>query len=175
MPSISASPEIARLVGIVFQDQVDVTLWPNRGADALGQLDQDMRAGVVYDGMHCIEAQAIEVILFQPVERVMDEKLAHLPAAGAIEIDRRAPWRVVVFRKEFPGVKVEIVPFRSEMIVDHIEQNHQAARVCRFNQRLEVLRAAVAAVGGIGQHAVITPVSGAGEIRHGHEFDGGNP
>ena len=174
VPPLSRIAQIARLVGVVFQNQMHMTPGINPGAHAVGQLDQNMRAGIIQDRMHRIQAQAVEVVLMQPVERVMDEKLAHLATAAAIEIDRRAPGCVVPFGEERAGVEVEIIPLRPEVVIDHIQQDHQAARVRRLHQGFEVIGAPVAAVGGVGQDTVVSPVARARKIRHGHEFDGGD-
>ena len=64
-----------------------------------------------------------------------------------------------------------IVPVRPEVIVDHVEEHHEAAVVSGIDQALQALRPAVDRVRGIEQHAVITPAAIAGELRHRHELD----
>ena len=55
---------------------------------------------VVDDRVHRVEPQPVEMILLQPVERVLDHEVAHRPARGAVVIDRRAPWRLVPLGEE---------------------------------------------------------------------------
>ena len=59
------------------------------------------------------------------------------------------------------------------MIVDDVEKHHQAALVRGIDQRLEILRPAVGAVGRVKQHAVVAPVPAAGEIGDRHQLDRG--
>jgi hypothetical protein len=70
---------------------------------------------------------------------------------------------------------VEVGALRPEVVVDHIEHDHQAARVRRLHQGFQVLGAAVGTVRRIGQHAVIAPVPPAREIRNRHDLDGSDP
>ena len=52
-----------------------------------------MRLAAVDDRVHGVEAQAVEVVLLEPVERVVDEEVAH--RARLSEVDRGAPGRVL--------------------------------------------------------------------------------
>ena len=66
----------ARLVGLVLEDEMDLAAGQG-GAHALGDLGDDVRPAVVEDGVHGVEAQAVEVEFLEPVERVVDEEVAH--------------------------------------------------------------------------------------------------
>ena len=73
---------------------------PEAFAHAARELRQDVGRGVVDDRVHGVEAQAVEVELLEPVERVVDEELAHRLARGSREVDGRAPRRLVALREE---------------------------------------------------------------------------
>ena len=60
------------------------------------------------------------------------------------------------------------------MVVDDVEKHHELVRVCRIDQSLEIVTRPVARVRGERQHAVVTPVPAAGEIRHRHQLDRGH-
>ena len=62
-----------------------------RRPGALGDLGDDVLFAVVEDRMDGIEAQAVEVIFLEPVERVVDEEVAHRPARRAPSKLRPAP------------------------------------------------------------------------------------
>ena len=53
--------------------------------------------------MHGVEAQAVEVIFLEPVQRVVDEEVAHRPRLGAVDIDAGAPRRLVAVGEERPA------------------------------------------------------------------------
>ena len=82
--------EPARRVGLVLENEMDLAAG-QRGAGVLGDLGDDGALAVVEDRVHGVEAQAVEVILLEPIERVVDEEVAHRPRLGAVEIDARRP------------------------------------------------------------------------------------
>lgn len=59
------------------------------------------------------------------------------------------------------------------MVVDHIEQHHQAVSVRNVDQRLQIFWTTVAGVRREWQRAVITPVAAPLEIRKRHQLQGG--
>ena len=67
-------------------------------------------------------------------------------AVRAIEVDRRAPRRGVTVG-EVRAKAAEVVARRAEVIVDHIEEDGQAARVAGIDQAFQPLRAAVGVMG----------------------------
>ena len=89
--AVGVAREKVRRVVVVLQDQVDV---PAAGAPASHrrrQLVEEMRRRIVANRVHGVEAQAVEVKLVEPVQRVVDEEVAHDAAVLAVEIDRLRP------------------------------------------------------------------------------------
>ena len=107
---------------------------PGPSRTALRELGDEVQLAVVDDRVHGIEAQAVEAILLQPVERVVDEEVAHGAAVLAVEVDRRAPRRVMTVGEELRRVRVQLVAFRAEVVVDHVEQ-HRSPRACAASTR----------------------------------------
>ncbi len=128
----------------------------------------------IFDLVHRIEPQAVEVIFGEPVAGVGENKIAHRFRAWAIEIHRRAPGRRVRVGEQRRVLR-QIVTFRAEVIVDDVEQHRQVAGVGRIDEGLEVVGPAIAGIRRKGQHAVIAPVPAARETVHRHKFDGGDP
>src|SRR4029077_3960847 len=92
----------ARLVGqvmcgivVVFQYQVNVAFVTERFPDGLGQLSQNVWFGIVENGMPGFKPQPIDAIFLKPIERIVNEVIAHGSAAWTIEINRLAPGSVV--------------------------------------------------------------------------------
>ena len=69
---------------------------------------------------------------------------------GAVEIDRGAPWRVVALGEEIGGDDVQVITLGAEMVVDDVEQDREAARVARLDQRLQIVGPAI---GGGGRES----------------------
>ena len=114
------------LVGLVLQHEMDLALGAEMAAHAARQLAQDVGFRRVDDRVHGVEPQAVEAVLLQPVERVVDEVVAHGLLA---EVDRGTPRRLEVLGEEAGRVEAEIVTLGPEVVVDHVEEDHQAEAV----------------------------------------------
>ena len=88
-------------------------------------------------------------------------------------VDRAAPWRLRL-GEEAGRIAAEIISLGAEVVIDHVEKHHQPAQMRFVDQRLEIVGPAIGAVGRVPQHAVITPVARAGEIRERHQFERGD-
>src|SRR5262245_62196523 len=78
--AIAATPgtvEVASLVVVVFENEMHVALAPRPRAHVGGKLGENVGRGVVGNGMHRVEPQPVEVVLLEPVERVVGEVVAH--------------------------------------------------------------------------------------------------
>ena len=75
--------EQARLVGVVFQHQMNVPcgLGGEPAADGLAELRKQYRALGLGDRVHGVEPQAVEAKVAQPIERVLDCEPPHLRIA----------------------------------------------------------------------------------------------
>src|SRR5262249_18652341 len=135
---------------------------------------QDVRATVVADGVHGIEAQSVDTELLDPVERVVDEEVAHDSRPRPIDIDPGAPQGLMPVREELRRVEMEIVPFRPEVIVDDIDKHHETLDVGGLDQRLQLFRPTVLDPGPKRLDAVIAPVVSARRFRQGHQLDRGD-
>src|ERR1700733_4378914 len=121
--------KITRLVAIILEDQMNLSKWPDGAANRFGQFRENVRSGVVQDGVHRVQAQTIEMILGQPIQGVVDEEIPDRPASGAIEIEGIAPRGVMTIAEKLRRIKPEIVSFRTKVVVDDVQENHHAARV----------------------------------------------
>ncbi len=168
--AVAAAAQVAGAVAVVLEDQVDLALTAGAGLHGGAQGLDDVRARVVADGVDGVQAQAVEVEFLQPVQGVVDEEIAHHLAARRIEVDGRAPRRVVRRVEEGQRVGMQVVAVRPEVVVDHVQQRHQAAGVGLLHQRLERRRRTVGAVRGERQHAVVAPAAASRKVRHRHQF-----
>ncbi len=138
-----------------------------------GDLVDHVRRGVVDDGVNGVEAQPVEVVFLQPVERVVNGEGAQERRVSAVVVEAGAPGGLVALGEDRAEER-EVIPLGTEVIVDDVEQHLDPVAVRRVHEQLQVLRPAVGGVGGEGQHAVVAPVAPAGEGGDRHEFDGGD-
>ena len=123
--------------------------------------------------MDRVQAQAVDVVLVQPVKRVVDEEPPHLVAIATVEVQRIAPGRAVVVR-EVRAVIAEVVPLRTEVVVDDVQDQGEALGMAGVDEALEPLGPAIRVVGGEEVGAVVAPVARARKGRHRHQLDGGD-
>src|SRR3546814_14620054 len=69
---------------------------------------------------------------------------------------------------------MQVIAVRSEVVVDDIDEDHQAERVRRVDQLLEFIRRAVGRVRRIRQHPVVAPVARTREVIEWHQVDSGD-
>src|SRR5437763_3269401 len=165
------STQVAAGIGVVLKHEVDMAIGIEARTHGLGELGQDIGVSIVDDRMHRVQPEPIELVLLEPVERVVNEEIAHWPTLRAIEVDRRPPRRVMTFRKESRRVEVQIVSARSEVIVDDVQEHHELPLMGLVDETLEVVRCTIGAMGRKGEDAVITPVALALERRDGHQLE----
>ena len=121
--------------------------------------------------MNGIEAESVEVIFLEPVKSIVNEEVAHDTTVRAIEVDRISPGCLMALGKELRRVLVEVIAFRTEVVVDNIEKDHQPFFVRGLNHALQIFGPSVAAVGCVRQNAVVAPISGTGKIGHRHQLN----
>src|SRR5690349_15267346 len=91
------------------------------------------------DGVYRVQAQSIETVAAEPMQCVLDGEGAHFRLCV---VDGAAPRRMRV-RKELWRNTTKIVSFRPEMIVDGVEENHDAAMMRGVDQGFQILGPAI--------------------------------
>lgn len=158
-----------RIVEVAFGDEGQ---WPTQmsreAARFDSQLFEKVGRGVVDEGVDRVETQRVDMKLLEPAERVVDDVAPHMVAAGAVEVDAATP-RVRALR-QVGAVAVEVVPRRSQVVVDHIEYHSEAAGVAGVDQGLQAVGTSVGLVHGVPEDAVVSPVVDTVETVDGHHF-----
>ena len=163
--------EKSRAVVIVFKDKMDVAaVLLRQCSDRKTEIVQDLRFTRRDDRMDRIEPQPIETVVAQPMHRILDEEPSHLWHAI---VDCATP-RCLRVGEELRRDAAEVITFRTEMIVNDVDEYHQPVRVRCIDQGFEIIRAAITRVGREGQNAVIAPVPASRKIREWHKFDCGD-
>jgi hypothetical protein len=142
-----------------------------RRVHAVGELAQERLGRHVDDRVHGIEAQRVEPELDRPLQRVADEILADLIAERPIEVERVAPWRMILVDEVRPE-RTQIIAVGPEVVVDDVEHGGEAELVTAVDESLERCRTAVRILRRVREHAVVAPVAFPRELCDGHELDG---
>jgi len=173
-PLLRIAGQQAGEVAVVLQDHVDRTLAPRAGLQGRADLARQALVRTVGHRMDGVQAQPVESILLDPVQRVVDEEGTHEIAVRASEVQRRPPRRRLRRVEELRAVDRQVVAVRTEVVVDDVQDHHQPERVRGIDKTLQVVRTAVRRVGRKRQHAVVPPVARAGEVGHRHQLDDGD-
>jgi len=68
---------------------------------------------------------------------------------------------------------MQIIAFRPQMIVDHIQDHGQPPGMAGIHQTFQAINSAVAVLGGKDESTVIPPVAFSGKLGHRHQFHSG--
>src|SRR5581483_83564 len=102
-------------------------------------------------------------------EGVVAEEPADLIASALVEVDRSAPRRVVTLRKV--GRKlVRVIPYRAEVVVDHVEDHSKVLGVAGIDEALESIGTAIGLERREEEDAVVAPAALSGELVDRHQF-----
>ena len=72
--------------------------------------------------MDRVQAQCIEVIIFEPIQSALDEEVSHFITLRAVEIQSGSPGGPVK-TGEIRPVLTEVISLRTQMVVDHIQRD----------------------------------------------------
>src|SRR5205823_2030677 len=115
--------------------------------------------------MHRIKPQTIDVIIPHPHQLVVAEESPHLITSPVVKVDRTAPQSMVPISKVRPKFS-RVVPYRPEVVVNHIENHREPARMASIHQPLQSVRPAIPLVHSKQRRSVITPPALSWKSRH---------
>src|SRR3954452_23966107 len=104
-----------------------------------------------------VKAQSVQMKLTNPICRVLTKKLAHGPAIFAVKIKPLAPVGGVVLRKIIRRKFGEIVPVRTQMVINHIQNYPNPERVRPIYKSAHLIRRAIDGGRSIGLNSIISP------------------
>src|SRR5690349_11815499 len=96
----------------------------------------------IEDAVDGIQTKSIDVEIFQPAQRVLEEESSDLVAAFPVVIDGLSP-RSPVAIGEIRTIRAEIVPLRPKVVVDDIERYRKAMGVSGIHKSLQTSRSAI--------------------------------
>src|SRR5215207_819282 len=146
---------------------------PERGGqcvDLARELLEQVSRGVVDELVNSVEAEAIDVVIAQPGEAVVDDEAANLVGVAAVEIDRGAPRRRVMIGEVRPEA-LQVVSARTQVVVDDVDDHAETVSVAGIDESLEAVRTTVRLVYGEPADAVVAPAVRTVESRYRHHLD----
>ena len=146
---------------------------PGRGPGRRRDLGDDVRMAVVHERMRRVEPQAVEPILSNPVNGVVDDQAADHRRARTIEVDGAAPRRVMPFVDVFRQELRQVRALRPEVVVDDIEDDAQPETVRRVDELPQIVGMAVVLRRRVQVDAVVSPVPASGKRRDRQQLDRG--
>ena len=163
--------QVMSCVIVVFEHQMHRPLSARTRVCRGGDLLENVRLRLVVDRIDRVVAQTVEAVFLEPVERIVDEEVAHLPAVLAVEVDRLPPQGLVPVAEKGRRIGLQKVALGSEMVVHDVEENHQALPVRRLHEMFQIIRRAITRVGRERQYAVVAPVPSSRKTRNRHQLD----
>jgi hypothetical protein len=139
-----------------------------------GQFFQKGIGRKIQDGVDGIDSEGINVKLRDPIKGIFDKKTADLIAVWPIEVDGETPGGFVTVG-EIGSKMSQIIPFRPQMIVYHVQNHWQFLLVAGVYQPLKLLGPPVGVLYGKRVDPVVSPISTPGKLSDRHELDSGHP
>src|SRR5262249_43373221 len=109
-----------------------------------------------------------QVKLPHPIGGVRHEEFAHRPALLAIEVDRLAPLIRMAISKVILRELLQIVPIRTEVVIDHIEDHAQPQFVRLVDESPKIVGPSVDSRRRKKISPIVPPPKTARKIRHWH-------
>src|SRR6185369_248150 len=141
--------------------------------NGLGDVVNDVAAGVVLDSLNRVEAQAVDVVLVNPVERVADNKAANGVTALVVVVDGLAPGSLVL-GGEVRTELAEIIALVPKVVVDDVLNDCETLAMRGVDKATECRRTAVAGLNRVETDTVVSPIVFAGKSVDRQEFEGGD-
>ena len=173
VPAALAGGDHLRVVEVGLGDERQRP--PQMGRQRLdldGQLLQHVPGARVVQGVHGVEAQAVDVEVAQPHQRVVDDVAADLLGVRPVQVHGGAPDRLA---REVGAEPVQVGPRGAHVVVDDVEHHAETTRVAGVDEPLERVRTAVVLGHGVPAHAVVAPVAVAVDGVDGQHLDQVDP
>jgi len=106
------------------------------------QLLEHVQRRPVVDRLDGVESQAVEVIVADPHQGVVDDEAPHFDSSPPVEVEGRAPARLAPLAQVRPELGEEVA-HRAEVVVNDVEQDRQPRGMARIDQALQPRRAAI--------------------------------
>src|SRR5262245_35121049 len=142
-------------------------------AHAIGDLRENVNLGSIVNVLRSVHAKSVEMKFLNPVSCVGNEKFAHRPGIGPVEIERFAPVGGMAVGKIIRRKIFQVVSCGSSMIVNDVQNDAQAESMRKIDKGAKIIGAAVESGRSEKIDTVIAPSEAAIEIVNRHDFQDG--
>src|SRR5665213_3694079 len=108
------------MLRFILGDQISLAIAGGL-ANALCDRGYDVLRARIVDILRGIEAQTVEMKLFDPVARVIQIEIAHRPR---LEIDRLAPVVLMLIREVLVGERFNVIAVGAEVVIYNLSLIH---------------------------------------------------
>src|ERR1035438_8419703 len=84
--ALRSPSKMACLVALIFYNEVNFPSGPYGAPNGGSQFREDVRRGVVNNGMNRVQSQSVKIVFGKPIQGIVNEEVAHDPAFITIEI-----------------------------------------------------------------------------------------
>src|SRR5215471_1093341 len=140
-------------------------------SDASADRGQNVFLGSIEDLLSGVQAQPIQVELFDPIGGVGQEKFAYGTGVWTIKVNGLPPVIFVSVGKVVTCEFLKIVAVRTEMVVNHIQNDGQARVMSAVHKRAEIVRLAVKPYRCKQPYAIVAPPEASRKIGDGHDLE----
>src|SRR5450432_299654 len=138
----------ARIILVTFGDHADFAIeFVGELSHFLGDFLEDVRRRIVLDGLHGIQTQTVEMIVMDPVARVLGYIVADAFGSGLIVIYGFAPRRGVLV-SEIRTEHAQVIAFITQVVVNHVKDHGEPEFMGCVNKTAQSFRSAIAFLDG---------------------------
>ena len=162
----------AHIVEVALRHQIEFPVPAlSSPAHRCGQFGHEWLRRQIHNGMEGVQAQGVNMIFRAPKEGVVDEEAPHLIAVRAVEVEGRPPGGVVALG-EIRAVSRQVVAFRAQVVVNHVQDHGQAPLMAGVDQPFETFGPPVTVLHRERINPVVAPVAPSRKLGHRHQLQG---
>ena len=139
--------------------------------NTFGKLQKEWTFTVIINSMYGIQTQCVTMIIIKPVKGIFYKIISYALIMHTVKIYGLSPGRLIFISKVWSKIP-DIITFRSQMVINYIQNNSYAALMALINKSLQSIRASIRVLYSKGIDAVISPISFSRELRYRHYFYG---
>ena len=129
-------PDHAHVVQVALRDQIHPAVQPlGKRAHRVAEFGQKRPRAQIHHAVDGVEAERVHMERRQPLDGILDEEAHDFVALRPVEVEAQAPRSPVAVAEVWAKI-AEIVSFRPQVVVDHVEHDGDLALVTGVDETL---------------------------------------